>query len=68
MQVACEVRRVLSRKPNSIKLDHFRLKFKTDAVKMASTAEQAATWSKAIWLGRLGVKVPVKRASLKPVE
>jgi hypothetical protein len=49
MEVACEVRRVLSGNPRNIRLDHFRLKFGES--KPAMTREQAAAASRSKWLG-----------------
>jgi len=67
MQVACEVRRVLSSKPNRIKLSHFVLKF--GAGRDTVDAEKAAERSKSTWFAILrldkdgkpldGVKRPV---------
>jgi len=54
MQIAAEVRRVLSRKPNEIKLEHFNLKFgRPEPVDQTSQAELA----KAAWATRLGKRL-----------
>lgn len=65
MMIACEVRRVLSRRPNQIKLSHFRLQFGSgDNRRKPASREQAAAWSKAAWLGRM--TMPVVRAEGPP--
>lgn len=56
MQIAAEVRRVLSKKPRDILLSHFKLLFTrekpvTEEVKQ----EQKLFWSKSHWLGMLGL-------------
>lgn len=52
MQLACEVRRVLSKKPASIKVQDFKLRFGTEKTKSKPrTREEAAALSKAKWLG-----------------
>ena len=52
MQIAAEVRRVLSKNPGSIKIEHFRLKFgEKSAPTPKMTVEEAAAISKARWLG-----------------
>lgn len=53
MQIAQEVRRVLSKKPNQIKLKHFRLKFDKETVE---NKEAKARQSKNTWMSILGVK------------
>lgn len=57
MQIAAEVRRVLSKKPNDIKLDDFKMKFKKPKPisKEAAKKEKAAA-SLASWKAILGVK------------
>ena len=52
MQIACEVRRVLSGKPNLIQPHIFRLKFRTDNV--PSKAQVGS--SKARWFRWVGLK------------
>lgn len=48
MQTACEVRRVLSKKPRQVKIKHFHLEFDgSDRPRMSQ--EQAVAWSKAKW-------------------
>lgn len=71
MQIACEVRRVLSSKPQEIKMKDFLLTFNhtppattqggntpTSPRKDAGGSFQATTWqqSQAIWLGWAGLK------------
>jgi hypothetical protein len=47
-QVAASVARVLSRRPQDIKVEHFLLKFRAGPQKPVSP-EQALAWSKAKW-------------------
>lgn len=54
MQIAAEVRRVLSKKPNSIKLRDFLLKFKKQKPKEL-TLEEATKQSKRRWLSWLNI-------------
>lgn len=68
MQISTEVRRVLSKKPNSIKMGDFKLKFQSKQQTSSSssgngkpaasnlTAEQAAAMSKARWFGAVGFR------------
>lgn len=57
MQIAAEVRRVLSNKPNSIKLEDFKMKFsKPKLVSKATSAKDKAAASLANWKAFLGVK------------
>lgn len=51
MQIAAEVKRVLSKSPNKIKLKDFLLKFGNQREKVQETPEQAAAKSKAAWVG-----------------
>lgn len=54
MQIACEVRRVLAKKPAEIKLEDFELKF--SPVKLDTrTPEQKAAEAKSVWKARLGM-------------
>lgn len=60
MQVACEVRRVLSRQPGNIQMDHFQLKF----VERVNTGDKPnmeqrkiAAMAKAVWTSRVGGNV-----------
>lgn len=58
MQIACEARRVLSSKPNSVKLDQFKLSFKhktTDP--SAQYAKNITNLAKSAWTMRVGGKV-----------
>lgn len=59
MQVACEVRRVLAKRPNEIKLADFRLRLVEPEVKPQMTREQATALSKARWLGMMTRPVKV---------
>lgn len=54
MQIAAEIRRVLSKQPNKIKLEHFKLSTagKPAPVQQRETVEQ----SKARWAGLVGYK------------
>jgi hypothetical protein len=56
MSIAAEVRRVLAKNPNAIKLEDFRLKFRgavEEKPARPQTREEAAAWSKAVWGARL---------------
>ena len=55
MQIACEVRRVLSKKPADVHLDHFKLKFKRQTPSKPETQEEAASKAKSKWLSMLGL-------------
>lgn len=63
MQVACEVRRVLSKSPGNIQMDNFRLKFveKSDQ-KTPAEANRIAAMAKSIWSRRVGM--PIRTAQL----
>lgn len=65
MQIAMEVRRVLSKNPNSIKLNDFKLSFKRKGEKttgsLGYTKEQATAWAKARWMGLTGLLKNVKK-------
>ena len=54
MQIAAEVRRVLAKQPNSIKLDHFELQFGTVAPQIADP-ELELKQSKHRWNALLGM-------------
>lgn len=58
MQIAAEVRRVLSRNPRRVKLSDFVLTFVQEKPKL--TKEQATAISKNRWLGWLGVRLKNK--------
>lgn len=63
-QIAQEVRRVLSKSPKKIKLDHFLLKFETKSSKARAKAESVetrTTRSKSFWFGIVGVKGPIEK-------
>ena len=53
MQIACEVRRVLSKNPNRIQPGQFKLKFGTSKPKKLSVKE-ATKLAKAKWLSAVG--------------
>ncbi len=55
MQIAQEVCRVLSKRPNSIRLQQFKLKFEKKK-KTLQTVEKVAAISKSRWFGFLGIK------------
>ena len=56
MTIACEVRRVLSKNPNSINADDFRLTFSQKDPGPTKTPEQEAEEARAIWKARLGMQ------------
>lgn len=57
MQTAAEVRRVLSKKPNDIKLEHFKMSFsKPKPVSKKVAAKAKAARSLASWKAILGIK------------
>ena len=76
MQVACEVRRVLSQKPNDIKLEHFRLKFETGKPKASNgqavtgglTKEQKENLVKQMWMARLGGPGKIRGLPANPAD
>lgn len=49
MQIACEVRRVLSKNPNAVKDEHFKLKFTREDEKQEIPPEVRMQQSKAAW-------------------
>lgn len=53
MQIAQEVRRVLSRKPNSIKLEHFKLQFERPTEKTEEDEQRQLEIDKSVWAFRL---------------
>lgn len=55
MQIAAEVRRVLSKNPNAIKMEDFKITFEVPGEKKASTQDQATLVEaeKAVWKHRL---------------
>lgn len=65
MQIACEVRRVLSDKPNQIKLDHFHLRFKSPAPKKRPHTPQSIAAAKSLWLSRVGMAPDVTNGPAK---
>lgn len=58
MQIAMEVRRVLSKKPNVIQLDHFKLKFQSTEAKPTPKLSVAELTKQSIarWCGFVGLK------------
>lgn len=58
MQIAMEVRRVLSKKPNAVELAHFKLKFGLREVKPVPKLSMAdlTKQSKARWCGLVGLR------------
>lgn len=52
MQIAAEVRRVLSKHPAAVRQEHFRLHFRTGWGPQVSK-EQATHYAKAKWMGFL---------------
>jgi ribosomal protein S19E (S16A) len=56
ISIATEIRRVLSKDPNKIKLDHLKLGF-GDLKESKITSEQKAKESKANWLGHFGTNI-----------
>lgn len=63
MQIARDVKRVLSRHPGKIQLDDSKLTFEQKADKPKQTKEQAAAVSKAAWMGRVGMVRVVEAAN-----
>lgn len=57
MQVAQEVRRVLSKKPNAIKLKEFKLKFE-DTEKKKESPKETMDHSKSVWYAIAGLPIP----------
>jgi hypothetical protein len=57
MQIAAEVRRVLSKKPKKIKVEHFLLKFVKRGDRMRAK-ERRIKESDMIWLAAMGIKRP----------
>ena len=60
MQIAAEVRRVLSKQPNAIKTEHFKMVFEhkkePTQEQLAKSRAQALQRSKAAWASRVGFK------------
>lgn len=54
IQIAREVRAVLSKNPNQIKFEHLRIKFKEKAEGRKPSVQKAAQWAKARWFGLTG--------------
>jgi len=58
MQVAQEVRRVLHKKPNTVTLDQFKIKFSLQTARSAETdKQQKIAWSKHRWMSAVGSKI-----------
>jgi len=64
-QIAQEIRRVLSKRPKSVKLEHFLLKFETKGMKKerasAESIETVTMRSKAFWFGLVGAQGPIDK-------
>ena len=64
MQIGCEVRRVLAKKPGSHKLEHLHIPFEfrrgAKPAQTAQTPEQRAKASEQIWLAAVRAKKPPK--------
>lgn len=61
-QIAQEVRRVLSKKPKSVKLEHFLLKFESKNSRPSAESVEARTnRSKLFWLGLVGMSGTVEK-------
>lgn len=60
MMVGKEVRGILAKDPNSIKLDHLKLTFDRDGVKKVPkmTREEASQLAMSRWFGFIGRSVP----------
>lgn len=59
MQIACEVRRVLSKDPNKIKDEHFKLKFTRDDEREEIPLDVRTQHSKSAWMA--AVMAPFNR-------
>jgi hypothetical protein len=57
MQIACEVRRGNAKHPGQVQLKHFVLRFTPP--KPAPPTPETIAASKAVWLGRMGMKADV---------
>ncbi len=57
MLIATEVRRVLSKRPNSIKLPQFKLNFDDGIKEKKLSKKEASKISKARWFGSLGKNI-----------
>lgn len=55
MQIACEVRRSMSTRPERVRLADFRLDF---AERKPVSPQRRAAASKSVWLAAAGVKLP----------
>ena len=55
MQIAAEIRRVLSKKPRHIKMEDFKLEFAEAEHAPAATVEEAAARSKSKWKAIVGL-------------
>lgn len=56
MQIAQEIRRVLSKNPGAIKADGFKLKFEVTEAEEPIPPQEKADRSRSVWLGSVGVK------------
>jgi hypothetical protein len=71
MEIACEVRRVLSSKPGNIKVEHFKLEWVTGSQEKELTPEQLdqfSDWVLAIWAGRFGMPIQGLPEHLQPIN
>lgn len=68
MQIACEVRRVLSKNPNSIKLKDFLLTTERSKPSPNLPSGNSTAMAKAIWRARLSGKKYRVIEPLKPAE
>jgi hypothetical protein len=68
MQIACEVRRVLSKRPKSVQMQHFKLKFGTTQKPKAVDPKVATMASKARWLAIVGKSKGGKTVGAKVVR
>lgn len=67
MQTACEARRVLSSKPSSIKLEHFKLTFKDKTSRpMDEASKNMLAVTKSVWITRMHSEIIY--ANPEPVE
>lgn len=59
MQVACETRRMFSKNPQGIKIDHFKLKFKREKEQTVTTDQERIRQIHQRWIGRMTAPVRV---------
>lgn len=68
MQVACEVRRVLSRHPSDHKLDHFRLKFVDKGAPAPEHVKNMTSMAQGIWSKRVGGNIRTQQLITNPTD